>query len=109
MGADFCIEALEEAMDLFGRPAIFNSVQGSPVHKPVCDATVCRPICGHRFFGHRSDTKRPPAAQCPEADLIVLINVRDWLRGHTTTFTELKCGGCLDTNRRLADLRGQCL
>ena len=25
MEVDFCIEALEEAMDLFGRPAIFNS------------------------------------------------------------------------------------
>ena len=29
MEADFCIEALEEAMDLFGRPAIFNRDQGS--------------------------------------------------------------------------------
>jgi putative transposase len=29
MDVDFCIEALEEAMDLFGRPVIFNSDQGS--------------------------------------------------------------------------------
>jgi putative transposase len=26
MEVDFCIEALEEAMDLFGRPAIFNMI-----------------------------------------------------------------------------------
>ena len=32
MEVDFCIEALEEAMDLFGRPAIFNSDQGSQFH-----------------------------------------------------------------------------
>ena len=29
MQRDFCIEALEEAMDPSGRPAIFNSDQGS--------------------------------------------------------------------------------
>jgi len=28
--ADFCIEALEEAPARFGRPALFNSDQGSP-------------------------------------------------------------------------------
>jgi putative transposase len=34
MEVDFCIEALEEAMDLFGRPAIFNSDQGSQFTSP---------------------------------------------------------------------------
>ena len=34
MDVDFCIEALEEAMDLFGRPAIFNSDQGSQFTSP---------------------------------------------------------------------------
>jgi putative transposase len=31
---DFCIEALEEAMDVFGRPAIFNTDQGSQFTSP---------------------------------------------------------------------------
>ena len=31
---DFCIEALEEAMELFGRPEIFNSDQGSQFTSP---------------------------------------------------------------------------
>jgi putative transposase len=34
MEVDFCIEALEEAMDLFGRPTIFNSDQGSQFTSP---------------------------------------------------------------------------
>jgi transposase InsO family protein len=34
MEVDFCIEALEEAMDLFGRPSIFNSDQGSQFTSP---------------------------------------------------------------------------
>ena len=34
MEVDFCIEALEEAMDVFGRPAIFNSDQGSQFTSP---------------------------------------------------------------------------
>jgi putative transposase len=34
MDVDFCIEALEEAMDLFGRPTIFNSDQGSQFTSP---------------------------------------------------------------------------
>jgi putative transposase len=34
MEADFCIEALEEAMVRFGRPAIFNSDQGSQFTSP---------------------------------------------------------------------------
>ena len=29
MGADFCIEALKDAMDIYGVPAIFNTDQGS--------------------------------------------------------------------------------
>lgn len=34
MDADFCIEALHEAMALFGRPAIFNTDQGSQFTSP---------------------------------------------------------------------------
>jgi putative transposase len=34
MEVDFCVEALEEAMDLFGRPAIFNSDQGASSPHP---------------------------------------------------------------------------
>ena len=34
MEVDFCIEALKEAMDLFGRPGIFNSDQGSQFTSP---------------------------------------------------------------------------
>ena len=34
MDVDFCIEALEEAMARFGRPAIFNSDQGSQFTSP---------------------------------------------------------------------------
>ncbi len=34
MEADFCIEALKEAMARFGRPAIFNSDQGSQFTSP---------------------------------------------------------------------------
>ena len=30
LGADFCVEALEEALACFGRPEIFNTDQGSP-------------------------------------------------------------------------------
>jgi putative transposase len=29
LGADFCVEALEEALDRYGRPEIFNTDQGS--------------------------------------------------------------------------------
>lgn len=34
MEADFCIEALQEAMARFGRPAIFNTDQGSQFSSP---------------------------------------------------------------------------
>ncbi len=34
MEADFCIEALNEAMARFGRPAIFNTDQGSQFTSP---------------------------------------------------------------------------
>ncbi len=34
MDADFCIEALEEALERFGRPEIFNTDQGSQFTSP---------------------------------------------------------------------------
>jgi len=34
MDADFCIEALQEAKARFGRPAIFNTDQGSQFTSP---------------------------------------------------------------------------
>jgi putative transposase len=34
MDADFCIEALEDALDRFGRPEIFNTDQGSQFTSP---------------------------------------------------------------------------
>jgi putative transposase len=34
MEADFCIEAIEEAMARFGRPSIFNTDQGSQFTSP---------------------------------------------------------------------------
>jgi putative transposase len=33
LGADFCIEAVDEALRLHGRPEIFNTDQGQPVHE----------------------------------------------------------------------------
>ncbi|BCH12640.1 hypothetical protein MesoLj131c_68980 (plasmid) [Mesorhizobium sp. 131-3-5] len=32
MEADFCVEALEEALTKYGAPGIFNTDQGKPVH-----------------------------------------------------------------------------
>ena len=34
MDAEFCIEALEEALSRFGRPEIFNTDQGSQFTSP---------------------------------------------------------------------------
>lgn len=34
MEADFCVEALKQAIARYGRPEIFNTDQGSPVHVP---------------------------------------------------------------------------
>ena len=34
MDADFCIEALEQALERFGRPEIFNTDQGSQFTSP---------------------------------------------------------------------------
>ena len=36
MEADFCIEALEEAMACYGKPEIFNTDQGSQFTAPPC-------------------------------------------------------------------------
>ena len=38
MDADFCIEALEEALDRFGRPEIFNTDQGGAAQGSTCAA-----------------------------------------------------------------------
>ena len=49
LGADFCIEALEEALSQYGRPEIFNTDQSLPSRKrgarnsPVTSSPIC---CG---------------------------------------------------------------
>jgi putative transposase len=45
LGVDFCIEALEEALRLYGRPDIFNSDQGSQfTSDPFTDILITRDI-----------------------------------------------------------------
>jgi putative transposase len=45
LGVDFCIEALEEALRLYGRPEIFNSDQGSQfTSDPFTDILITRDI-----------------------------------------------------------------
>ena len=44
MEVDFCLEAVEEALAKYGRPEIFNTDQGSPVHQ----RRVHRPIAGEQ-------------------------------------------------------------
>ena len=34
LGAEFCVEALEEALSLHGRPEIFNTDQSLPRRRP---------------------------------------------------------------------------
>lgn len=41
MEADFCIEALEEALERFGRPEIFNTDQGSQFTSPQFTGVLC--------------------------------------------------------------------
>ncbi len=47
LGADFCVEALEEALARFGRPEIFNTDQSLPSRKrgavssPATSSLVC--------------------------------------------------------------------
>ncbi len=68
MKADFCIEALEEALIRFGRPEIFNTDQGSQVHQPALHRRAegrrrahqhgrARPLDGQRL--HRTPVAVP--------------------------------------------------
>src|ERR1700747_139762 len=40
LGAEFCVEALEEALSQYGRPEIFNTAQSSPLHRHTFPATL---------------------------------------------------------------------
>src|SRR3954454_15334603 len=51
MDADFCIEALEEALERFGKPEIFNTDQGSQFTSPRLPAFCGRRVCAFRWTG----------------------------------------------------------
>ena len=48
MTTEFCVEALQEALARFGRPEIFNTDQGQPVHRRGLHRRAQGPRCGHQ-------------------------------------------------------------
>jgi hypothetical protein len=94
MEVDFCIAALEEAMDLFGRPAIFNSDQGSQSTSPrfteVLIATVFafpwtvavagRIMCSLSACGAASNMNAPPSRVRDRIGVAGRPGMVDWLQ-----------------------------
>jgi putative transposase len=71
MEADFCIAALEDAIERFGAPEIFNSDSGKPVHlSAVCPRAASR---GHTGIDGRS---RPMAGQCLHRAALAVVEIR---------------------------------
>ncbi len=55
MDAEFCIEALEEALARFGHPEIFNFGQGSQFTSPRLPACCSKQACASLWMGRGAE------------------------------------------------------
>ena len=63
MSTDFCVEAVEEAMAKYGKPAIFNTDIGQPVHgrgiHPERARSRMQAVHGRAWRGARASGRLP--------------------------------------------------